>query len=135
VEVFSPDEHAHAMFASNDRAIAIGGPNPQALPLAFATALKTGKGGLDTSDEMKKLIAAADTSQPLWAVMKMTDTFKQMPVFSAFDQVIIVGKLKDQVLDIEVSGQGQNAGQVSAAVDQLNASVQAGITQLKPMVQ
>jgi len=135
-ESFSPDEHMHAFFASNDRAIAISGPNAQALPLeAFATALKTGKGGLETSDEMKKLIAAVDASQPLWAVLKMTDTFRQAPVLSAFDQITLVGKMKDQVIDIQVSGQGQNAAQVAAAVDQLNASVQQGITQLKPMVQ
>jgi hypothetical protein len=135
-EVFSPDEHLHAIFSSNHRAIAITGPNAQALPVeALATALKTGKGGLETSDEMKKLIATVDTTQPLWAALKMTDTFRQVPVFSAFEQVTLVGKLnKEQVLDIQISGQGQNAAQIAAAVDQLNASVQQGINQLKPMV-
>src|SRR6185436_7560397 len=67
-EVFSPEENLSAIFASNDRAIAIAGANQKALPIeAFATALKNGKGGLETSDEMKKLIASVDTTQPLWA--------------------------------------------------------------------
>jgi len=136
-QVFSPDEHIQAIFVSNDRALAVSGPNPQALPVeALATAIKTGKGGLETSDEMKKLIATVDISQPLWAVLKMTDTLRQVPVFSAFEQITLVGKLnKDQVLDLQIAGQGQNAAQVAAAVDQLNAGVQTGINQLKPMVQ
>ncbi|HEV8605285.1 MAG TPA: hypothetical protein VGQ99_07970 [Tepidisphaeraceae bacterium] len=136
VDVFSPEEHFGVMFAGNDRAIGMAGPNAQGLPAeAFATALKTGKGGLADVEAMKKLIASVDTSQALWAVMKMTDTYKQAPVFSAFEQITMVGKLKDQMLDVQISGQGVNAGQVSAAVDQINAGVQMGINQLKPMVQ
>src|SRR5438552_12689863 len=134
-EFFAPEEQAVAVLASNDRAIMMTGPNAQALPMeAFATAIKSGKGGLEKSDEMKKLIAGVDTTQPLWAVLKMTDTFRQAPVFSAFDQITLVGKMKDRDIDIQVDGQGQNAAQVAAAVDQLNAGVQAGINQLKPMV-
>jgi hypothetical protein len=134
-EVFSPEEHLDTIFASDDRAIAITRINPQALPLdAFATALKTGKGGLESSDEMKKLIASVDTTQPLWAALKMTDTLRQVPVFSAFEQLTLVGKVKDQNVDIQINGQGQNAAQVAAAVDQLNGGIQQGINQLKPMI-
>src|SRR5207248_4484164 len=96
-EVFTPEDNVAAFFPGNDRAIAIAGPNQQALPIeAFATALKTGKGGLETSDEMKKLIAGVDTTQPLWAALKMTDTFRQAPVFSACDRVTLLGTVKDQ---------------------------------------
>ncbi|HEV8291035.1 MAG TPA: HEAT repeat domain-containing protein [Tepidisphaeraceae bacterium] len=135
-DVFSPDEHFSALFPANDRAIGITGANPQVMNVeGFATALKTGKGGLESSDEMKKLLATVDTTQPLWAVLKMTDTLKQVPIFSAFEQIMLVGKVKDQTVDIQINGQGQNAAQVAAAVDQLNAAVQQGINQLKPMAQ
>jgi ribosomal protein L12E/L44/L45/RPP1/RPP2 len=134
-EVFSPEDHFALIFVSNERAVAISGPNLKGMPIeAFATALKSGKGGLETVDEMKKLIAGVDTTQPLWAALKMTDMLKQVPTFSAFDQMTLVGKVKDQMLDIQINGQGQNPQQVAAAVDQLNAGVQAGINQLKPMV-
>ena len=74
------------------------------------------------------------TTQPLCAALKMTDTFRQLPVLSAFDQITFTGKVKDQMVDIEFNGTGQNAGQVAAAVDQVNAGVQQAITQLKGMV-
>jgi hypothetical protein len=135
VEVFSQDDMSGAMFPSNDRVVAFAGPNPQALPAeAFATALKTGKGGLETSDEMKKLLATVDMTAPLWAALKMTDTLKAVPLFSAFEQITLVGKVKDQTVDIQVNGTGLNAAQVAAAVDQLNAGIQQGINHLKPMV-
>jgi hypothetical protein len=134
-EVFSPDENFGAIFSSNDRAIAIAGANLRVMPFeAFATALKTGKGGLETSDEMKKLLATVDTTQPLWVALRVTDTLKQVPVLSAFEQVTLVGKVKDQNVDIQINGQGLNPAQVAAAVDQLNAVVQQGINTLKPMV-
>jgi len=135
-DVFSPDNHAALIPASNDRFILLAGPKLEAMPLeAMATAITANKGGLAAEKEMTKLIDTVDTTQALWGVMKVTDTYRQAPPLAPFDWLTLVGRQKDQTLGIQIDAKGADGNKIADAVAEVNQTVQQALAELKPMAE
>jgi hypothetical protein len=134
--VFSPQPNTGLIFPSDDRIIATVGANQEKLPLeAFAKALAAGKGELGNVPEMKKLIESVDTTQPLWGVAKMTESYRRAPVLAPFDTMTVVGKQNGAVMEVRIDGEGPDKEKVAGAVGQVNAALQMGIGQLRQAAQ
>jgi hypothetical protein len=132
MEVFSPQAEMGIVFASDDRVIATVGANFETLPLdAFSKALAAGKGELGNVPEMKKLIESVDVTQPLWAVVKVTDSYRMAPVVAPFETMTMVGRMKGAKMEIQIDGVGNDKQKVAAAVGQVNASLEVGIAGLR----
>jgi hypothetical protein len=135
LEVFIIDDNHMAaafLFPSNDRAVAIAGPNLAALPLDELTkAVQTGTGKLATVPEMKKLLDSIDTTQPLWLAAKITDTYREMPVLAPFDTLTMTGKLNGAMMDVQFNAAGVDAAKVASAVDMTNNGIQMGIAAMR----
>src|ERR1051325_912409 len=135
VEVFSPDEHIALLLPSNDRVILLAGPSGDQLPIETTlAALKTGKGELSTVQDMTRLIESIDTRQPLWAVMKVTDSYRRASVLAPFDSITLVGQSNAGALDLHIEALGDNANAVKDAVGDVQRGVQQTLGQIKPML-
>jgi hypothetical protein len=137
VEVFQPDKSVAVILASDTRAVLVTGDVNGKLPLEEVVAsIKKDSGSLHDNAEMAKLIGQVDTTQPIWAVLKMTDGLRQvMPPLAAFDMAKLVLSQKDDVLSLSLQAEGSDAEKVKTAVDEANAHLQDGITQLRQAVQ
>jgi len=134
VDVLFPDDHVGMICASDDRFVLMAGPDKASMPVEpMGKAITDGKGQLNTpgAKDMVALIKAADTTAPLWAVARMTDGYRQVPVFAPFDWISLVGKVKDKTISLRFDGEGPNADQVKGSVDQINQGVQEGINELR----
>jgi hypothetical protein len=123
-DVFQPDTDTAAFLPSDDRLVLVAGGGEQDAPLAqMFAAMKSGKGKLATTPEMVKLIAAVDTSQPVWAAMQVTDAYRKAGVPEAFEEATLVGERQGAGMRFRLRGNGNDAAKVKAASDQAFAAV------------
>ncbi len=111
---------------SDNRLIIVGGSDAQKLPTTaeVVAAVRSGKGKLDATVGVGKLIKAIDTTQPLWLAVSMSDAYKRAPVLNAFDSLTLVGtRQKEGGLALGVKGTGSDAKAVADAVEQVNAGI------------
>ncbi len=135
VEVFRPDPEVGLFFPSNERAVLVVGPRNGQLPVeAMANAIKTGQGELKTNEPMNQLLAGIDRTQPLWAAMRVTDTYRQAPVIKAFDWIRVVGRHEEGHALLEMTAEGSNEQEVQQAVRELEGHIQTAITEMEPML-
>jgi hypothetical protein len=137
VDIFQPDKSAAVILASDTRAVLVTGDANGKLPLEeVVSSIKKDAGNLHDNTEISKLIGQTDTTQPIWAVAKMTDGLRQvMPPLAAFDIATLVLSQRDDVLSLSLQAEGSDAEKVKMAVEEANAHLQEGITQLRQAVQ
>jgi hypothetical protein len=137
MDVFQPEKSVAVILPSDTRAVLVIADNNGTLPLeAVVAAIKKDAGDLRDNADIAKLIAAVDTTQPIWAVAKMTDGLRQaLPPVAAFDTGILVVSQKDDVLSFSLKAEGADAEKVKAAVEEANSHLQEAITECRKAVQ
>jgi len=137
VEVLQPDRNVAMILPSNDCFVFLAGPRGEKLPIAeVASALKKGTGTLAAESDLGKLIRSVDTSQPLWAVAKVTDTYRQAgPIVAAFDTATLVGRAEKEALKLDLVALGTDAQKVANAVAAFDKLIQEGRAELAKAAQ
>jgi len=117
---------------SDDRFVMVGGPSGETLPLdEIAKALATGAGKLRTEPKMAALLASVDRTRPVWAVAKMTETYRTVDLFAPFDTVTLTGDRQGDVFRLKLVARGVDAEKVKAAVETFEAGRREAIEGLK----
>jgi hypothetical protein len=150
VEVFSPAREIALMLPSDEMLVFVVSPGQQRPPrltadgnvvpnapqpiraispaaAAMAAAIKKGTGGLRSDGDIGKLIQAVDTTAPLWAVSKISDSYRQAgPVIQPFDTATLVGKPSKDGKEMELTmvARGTNADGVAGAVQIIEDGLQ-----------
>jgi hypothetical protein len=132
VEVYFLDRQMALACPSNDRFILIAGPNREVLPVQqVLAALKTGKGGIESDADMNALLASVDRTKRLWAVMKVTEAYREAEVLEPFDTLTLTGDEKDGETLLTIVARGKDADAVKAAVDTFEKGRQEALEMMK----
>lgn len=120
-----------------DRAVLVGGPSQNPLPLEeLAAALESGKGKLSENKLMTDLIASTDTTGPLWGAALVSDAYRQAgPLVAPFDTAVLSSKKSGDRLDLKLLAKGSDANEVSKALAVLNAGLIMANQQTATMAQ
>ena len=120
-EVLSPNEDMAIILASKERLVLLGGPTRAELPIGdMVNAVNTGKGKLEENEALAKLIKSIDTTGPVWAVMQVTESYREASFLAPFDTVTLQSKQKEGQIDISLAAQGKDVEKVSRAVVEFN---------------
>ncbi len=149
VKVHWPDDEFAMILPSSDTLVLVAGPGPRrhshnhaegdhnsadgddpakperpiaAAVHAMAKAVKTGAGSLDAAGDLGKLIKAIDTDAPLWAVTKVSDTYRQGgPIIQPFETASLVGKpAKDgKAVELTLTAEGTDIVAITTAAQDL----------------
>ena len=120
-DVFDLDEGGSLFFLSDNQAVYMvvaGGTEPPTKELIAAAA--TGRGGLDKAEGLAPLLKSAPTDQPLWAAVKVTEAYRQMPIFAGFDTITVAGKQQGPTLSLQAVAQGTDAKAVDTSMQAFN---------------
>jgi hypothetical protein len=71
----------------------------------------------------------------LWAVCKVSDSYRAAPVIQAFDMITLLGRQEKDKLSLRIAGTGKDAAAVKAAVDELNQGLNQAKTGLPQVAQ
>ncbi len=136
VDVYRAEVELTFFFPSDDRAILLMGPAPDKVPVKeMIAAARQSKGGLMTNPAIAKLIGKVDPKAGAWAVVNVTDSYRQTPVFAAFNDIIMTGRQEPGQLNIDIQGNGTDAKQVESAVNIVNGGLDQARQQLPQMTQ
>jgi hypothetical protein len=126
-QVFRLSQEAAVFFPSADRIVFVASPRGGELPLKeLAAAVADNGGGLRAEQDMVRLVQSVNTSQPLWAVAKLTDAYRQLPPLAGLDRVTIVassGKAGGDAYDVKLSAGGSDPEKVRQSAEAVNALV------------
>lgn len=132
-----------ALFPSNTHAVLVAGPKDAAKPIeALALAFRGGNGGpapLKGAAEMANLLAAVDTTQPMWGAVHVTGNYRQVPPLEALEWLTLVGRPKGKGVSFRLDAKGQNGegmgrtvGMVTQGVGQAKAELRQNAEQVPP---
>jgi len=126
-EVFKPDKEFAIFLPSSDRLVLIAGPRKAQKPVAeMIAAVKAGKGALTASSDMGKLIKTIDTTSPIWAAAKMSETYRKESLFAPFDTMAMTSKVAKGVQNFKLVAVGKDAEKVAQAVKQFDGHMAEG---------
>jgi hypothetical protein len=136
-EVFQPEPSTSLIFPSDTRAVIVITPNDGPPPLeAIVVSLKKNAGGLHDNPDMLQLLTKIDTTHPIWAVAKMTDSMRQsLPPLAPFDTGSLAVSQKDDVMTFALKAEGSDPEKVKTATDNFDTQLQTAITQLRNTTQ
>lgn len=144
VEVFTPEKNVMFALVSNERAVGMVGVEKMPVKELIA-AVKQNKGTLHENADLAKLMATVDTASRMWAVCKVSDSYREAPVIAPFDTITLVGKQEKDRMNMTVKGAGTDAAKVEAAVNMVNsglgqarqgaAEMQKAVPALKPIAE
>ncbi len=121
------ENDAGLVLASQQRLIFMIGPSGDQLPVKqVLAALKSGKGKLAGNKAMAGLIKSADTTGPVWAVARVSESYRKAEMLAPFKTVTLVGKRKAGQMDFTLQARGADAEKVAAAVEQFNKLMAEG---------
>jgi len=89
-------------------------------------AVKAGKGALTASSDMGKLIKTIDTTSPIWAAAKMSETYRKESLFAPFDTMAMTSKVAKGVQNFKLVAVGKDAEKVAQAVKQFDGHMAEG---------
>jgi hypothetical protein len=119
------------ILASNDRLVFMVGASKEQLPVAqMVAALKSGKGKLAGDKAMAGLIKSVDTTNPVWAVARVSESYRQAEMLAPFKTVTLVGKRKAGQMDFTLKARGVDAEKVAVAVGQFNKLMAEGCEEM-----
>ncbi|HUV38795.1 MAG TPA: HEAT repeat domain-containing protein [Planctomycetota bacterium] len=117
LEVFPPDDGVAILCPSDDRFVFIAGPNADVLPISKVVAALGGKGGGVLDDaEMTRLMRSVDRTQPVWAVAKVTETYRQAPLLAPFNTLTLVGEQTDDAIRLKLTARGDDPQKIREQV-------------------
>jgi hypothetical protein len=94
--------------------------DPQKLPTReMIAATRAGKGGLDKAPGVPAMMKTVDSEQPLWAVVKVTEGYRQFPIASGFDHGSLVGRQVGPTFRLEMSAEGKDVKQLDISLHEL----------------
>ena len=103
---------------SNDRFLFFAGPNRESLPVEeVLAALKEGKRDLPLDPDTARLLGSIDRSKRLWAVMKITDAYKEEEFFAPFDSMTLTEDDHGDESQLTVIARGKDPDQIAASVE------------------
>jgi len=126
-EVFKPDNEFAVFLPSSDRLVLVAGPRRAPKPVAeMIAAVKAGKGALTPDSDMGKLVKTVDTASPIWAVAKMSETYRKESLFAPFDTITMTSKLANGVQSFKLVAAGTDAEKVAQAVKEFDGHMAEG---------
>jgi hypothetical protein len=118
MEVFSLDREGRLLIPSSDRVALLAGPSQQQLPLeTFVKAIKEPGAASGVSKEMSALRDTVDKDAFLWAVARMSKSYREAPLFAPFDTITLQGKQDKDCSTISFRAIGKDAEKVTGAVE------------------
>ena len=126
-EVFKPDNEFAIFLPSSDRLVLVAGPRKVQTPVAqMIAAVKAGKGALTADSDMGKLIKTVDTTSPIWAASKMSETYRKAPLLVPFDTVTMTSRIARGVQNFKLVAVGTDAEKVAQAVKEFDGHMAEG---------
>jgi hypothetical protein len=125
VNVFEPDGDSAVFFPSDHRLVMLASPEQEKFPLKeMIAAVKTNDPALKQSAEMTRLInsiepAPASGSRALWAAIKVTGTYRQVPGLDGFQTATMWGDAFGGSLQLSARGEAADVAAAHAAVEEL----------------
>lgn len=118
--VYSMGRSVRLILAEDGRVIMIAASKAEELPVgAVVAAIEGGPAGAATNPVMTKLLSEVDQKLPLWAVARMTDGYKAIPLPPTiplpFASMSLTGQRGGGALKLRLKGTGTDAGAVQAA--------------------
>jgi hypothetical protein len=143
VDVFTPNPNMALAFPDNDRAIFMTGASQEKLPAKEVLTAIGNAGNVKTpaahpllaQPELAPFIASLDPNARLWAVCKVSDSYRIAPVVQAFDVLTLVGRQEKDNLNLRLAGSGKDAAAVKGAVDVVNQGLADARNHLPQMTQ
>lgn len=150
--VLTPDQHQAAAFPANDRALFVTGAAQEKLPVKQILEAIGAMGAKETAPhpvmaqkEFAPFLASLNDGVRIWAVCKVSDSYRAAPVIQAFDTITLLGQQGGDKMTLRIAGTGKDAAAIKSAVDEVNQGLnqaKTGIQQvsqqmpaLKPMVE
>jgi len=102
----------------------VAGPRQQVQPVRdVVMALRRGRGTLEQNAKLAGLVKSIDTSQPFWAAVAVTPSYRQVPLLEPFDTVTLASKAGPKQTGLTLRARGRDAGKVAAVAARLSALV------------
>jgi hypothetical protein len=126
-EVFKPDNEFAIFLPSSDRLVLVAGPRKAQTPVAqMIAAVKAGKGALTADSDIGKLIKTVDTSSPIWAASKLSETYRKESLLAPFDTMTMTSKIAKGVQTFKLVAIGTDAEKVAQAVKEFDGHMAEG---------
>jgi len=135
VAVYEPgNSRAEVAFLldGSERLVMIAAPSPEStkeITDAMLAALKEGKGKLGDSADFAALVKGADRTAPLWAVAKISESYRQGAAVAPFDTISATATIKDGKVSAKIAAKGKDKAKVDAAVELVNTAVKKQLEQ------
>jgi len=125
IAVFTPDSEVRLIPCSNERFILAFGAKAELIPVGhFVRALRRKADTPSLDARMQELIKAADSSAGAWGVARMSDSYRQVPLFAPFDTVTLTSRKQEKgVLALSLVARGKDAEAVKRAVAEFEAGL------------
>jgi hypothetical protein len=134
VDVYSnPNAPNAAIIMPSDECLVIAfGGSHDALHLAeLVTALQGPNDKFNQDPDLAKLVAATDTTKPVWAAIKVNDNYRQGSPFTPFDTVQLTAQRRAATVEFLFKGVGTDATAIKATVDDVNRNMADAIKELQ----
>jgi hypothetical protein len=130
--VFQWGPEAHVFLPSADRAVFFAAADARQSPAAaLVDAVAKGKGTLRDNAELANLIDAADATQPVWAVGKLTPALQTIPWLDGVDVVRLTSTQTAGRLTLNLSAKGADAARLKSAAGVAEAALKEGLPELE----
>lgn len=135
IDAVRPDREFVFLMPSDHQIVLLGGPSGQQLPVEEVAAALSGKRivmaatgpasqpwtpGLAGNAEMMKLVRSVKPGLSIWAVARMSETYRSVPLFKPFDLITLEGQQVEDTLKLKLVAQGQDPQEVQQAVTIFN---------------
>jgi hypothetical protein len=115
------------LLASNERLVLMVGPSREQLPVGeVAAAVRAGKGKLAGNEPMAALVKSIDAAAPIWAVARVSQTYREASLLAAFQDLTFQAKRQADQLDFTLKARGTDPVKVQAAVEEFNKLMAEG---------
>ena len=132
VQFFSPADEAQFAVISNSTLVFIAGANPAEMPGAkVVKALTAEAPEMQLEKKVAELIGKVDRDSATWAVVSMTDSYRQAPFSEPFDNASLTIDNKDESTALTLTASGKDEERVKTSVNTMRAKQQESLAQLK----
>ncbi len=135
VDVLKVDNEFRLIPCSNERFVLVGGPRQQAMQVAMepvTQAIQRPPAKRRFGPKMEKVLAGVDTAQPLWVAARVTDAYRVVPLFAAFESATLGAKMDAEgALVGALVAKGTDPAAVKSAADTLRKGIEEGIEELQ----
>jgi hypothetical protein len=123
VEVVTVEREVQLVLPSDDLLLFVGGPEPDGLPMKEVLAAVRAGGAAKPAPEVAALLEAVDASKPFWLSVRMSDTYRKLPLFAPFDTLTLASDTRAGGQDLSITAKGKDPEAVKAAVTQFEGGL------------